>query len=162
MGVFGGFGSGIKPGTIILHPHNNGIPDGFLNCDGAAVSRTLYAELFAAIGTIYGVGDGSTTFNLPHGQYRFLQDYMKAGGNGRALILTNGSGGYYSPYEAKEVSRPQVQFGTTNVGGALPCGGGGNAPSGQNFGVNTDLNRTGLKASVDSATYAYCPLCIKY
>lgn len=41
------------------------IPSGFLNCDGAAVSRTTYANLFAAIGTYWGVGDGSTTFNLP-------------------------------------------------------------------------------------------------
>lgn len=40
-------------------------PDGFLACDGAAVSRTTYAALFAAIGTTWGAGDGSTTFNLP-------------------------------------------------------------------------------------------------
>lgn len=41
------------------------VPSGFLNCDGAAVSRTTYAALFAVIGTNYGVGDGSTTFNVP-------------------------------------------------------------------------------------------------
>ncbi|GJM26094.1 MAG: hypothetical protein DHS20C16_25090 [Phycisphaerae bacterium] len=41
------------------------IPANWLPCDGAAVSRTTYADLFSAIGTIYGVGDGSTTFNLP-------------------------------------------------------------------------------------------------
>ena len=40
-------------------------PAGYLLCDGAAVSRTTYANLFAAIGVVYGVGDGSTTFNLP-------------------------------------------------------------------------------------------------
>ena len=40
-------------------------PDGFLLCDGSAVSRTTYAALFAIIGTTYGTGDGSTTFNLP-------------------------------------------------------------------------------------------------
>ena len=37
----------------------------WLECDGRAVSRTTYATLFAAIGTTYGAGDGSTTFNLP-------------------------------------------------------------------------------------------------
>lgn len=37
----------------------------YLICDGTAVSRTTYAELFALIGTTYGAGDGSTTFNLP-------------------------------------------------------------------------------------------------
>lgn len=47
------------------------IPDGYLLCDGAAVSRTTYAALFAAIGTLWGVGDGSTTFNLPNMKGRF-------------------------------------------------------------------------------------------
>jgi len=41
-------------------------PAGWLLCDGTAVSRTTYADLFAAIGTTYGAGDGSTTFNLPN------------------------------------------------------------------------------------------------
>jgi len=40
-------------------------PEGYLFCDGIPVSRTLYNVLFYAIGTTYGVGDGSTTFNLP-------------------------------------------------------------------------------------------------
>lgn len=40
-------------------------PTGWLNCSGLAVSRTTYADLFAVIGTYFGVGDGTTTFNLP-------------------------------------------------------------------------------------------------
>lgn len=40
---------------------------GFLKCDASAVSRTTYADLFAVIGTTFGSGDGSTTFNLPDG-----------------------------------------------------------------------------------------------
>lgn len=40
-------------------------PSGYLKCDGAKISRTTYAKLFAVIGTKYGKGDGSTTFNLP-------------------------------------------------------------------------------------------------
>ena len=43
-----------------------GAPPGWLSCNGNAVSRTYYAELFAIIGTTYGSGDGSTTFNLPN------------------------------------------------------------------------------------------------
>lgn len=43
------------------------VPSGFLECNGQAVSRTTYSELFDLIGTTYGVGDGSTTFNLPGG-----------------------------------------------------------------------------------------------
>lgn len=50
----------------IIHIYAGSVPpEGFLVCDGSAVSRTTYAELFAAIGTSFGSGDGSTTFNLP-------------------------------------------------------------------------------------------------
>lgn len=41
-------------------------PNGWLICDGSAVSRTTYADLFSVIGTTYGTGDGSTTFNIPN------------------------------------------------------------------------------------------------
>lgn len=57
-------GSGVPIGTIIPFAGNS-IPQGYLLCDGSAISRTNYASLFAVIGTIYGAGDGSTTFNLP-------------------------------------------------------------------------------------------------
>lgn len=55
---------GINTG-IIVPWGSASIPSGFLECDGSAVSRTTYANLFAVIGTTYGSGDGSTTFNLP-------------------------------------------------------------------------------------------------
>lgn len=48
------------------------IPDGFLLCNGSAVSRTTYANLFSKIGTTYGAGDGSTTFNLPDLRDRYI------------------------------------------------------------------------------------------
>lgn len=48
------------------------LPDRWLECDGAAVSRAVYADLFAIIGTTWGVGDGSTTFNIPDFQGTFL------------------------------------------------------------------------------------------
>lgn len=57
-------GSGVPVGTIIPFAGNS-VPQGYLLCDGSAISRTTYASLFAVIGTIYGAGDGSTTFNLP-------------------------------------------------------------------------------------------------
>jgi microcystin-dependent protein len=50
-------------------------PAGWLMCDGSAVSRTTFASLFATISTLYGVGDGSTTFNLPDFRGRFAR-YM--------------------------------------------------------------------------------------
>jgi len=62
----------LPPGTMI-HFAGANIPSGFLICNGVAVSRTQYAGLFAAIGTLYGAGDGSTTFNLPDARDRVLQ-----------------------------------------------------------------------------------------
>jgi len=55
----------IPPGTIWPYA-GAGVPAGWLRCDGAAVSRAAHPGLFAAIGGIYGVGDGSTTFNVPN------------------------------------------------------------------------------------------------
>ncbi len=64
--------SGIPVGTVIAFAPNSA-PDGFLLCNGAAVSRTTYAALFKAIGVNYGSGNGSTTFNLPNAIDRVLQ-----------------------------------------------------------------------------------------
>ena len=50
-------------------------PAGWLECNGAAVSRITYAGLFEAIGTLYGTGDGSTTFNLPDARGEFIRGY---------------------------------------------------------------------------------------
>jgi microcystin-dependent protein len=70
--VIGGGGGGggtivmttLPVGTIVPFGGSS-IPSGWLECNGAAVSRTTYADLFTVIGTTYGTGDGSTTFNLP-------------------------------------------------------------------------------------------------
>ncbi len=56
--------SGAVSGTIVPFA-GGGVPPGWLPCDGAAVSRTTFAVLFAVIGTTFGSGDGATTFNLP-------------------------------------------------------------------------------------------------
>lgn len=53
-------------GDLKLVAHNGAADTGWLICDGSAVSRTTFAGLFAKIGTFWGVGDGSTTFNLPN------------------------------------------------------------------------------------------------
>ena len=54
----------IPTGTIVPWSASS-LPTGFLECNGAAVSRSTYAALFAVIGTTYGAGDGASTFNLP-------------------------------------------------------------------------------------------------
>ncbi len=57
-------GGGLYVGAVIANPTSS-LPTGFLWCDGSAVSRTTYAALFTYLGTTFGSGDGSTTFNLP-------------------------------------------------------------------------------------------------
>lgn len=64
--------------------------NGFLMCDGSAVSRTTYANLFAAITTTYGSGDGSTTFNVPNLQQRFPLGKASSG-TGSTLGSTGGA-----------------------------------------------------------------------
>ena len=68
------------PVGVVMWLSGNTVPDGCLVADGAAVSRTTYAELFAAIGTTWGEGDGSTTFNLPDMRNRFPEGAQTAGG----------------------------------------------------------------------------------
>ncbi len=61
----------LPPGTLISSATTN-MGTGWLLCNGGAVNRTTYASLFTAIGTRYGSGDGSTTFNLPDARGRSL------------------------------------------------------------------------------------------
>lgn len=78
--------SGVPAGFIAGWPVAS-MPNGWIKANGAAVSRTAYALLFAAIGTTYGAGDGSTTFNVPdmRGAFpRFLDD-GRGVDSGRAL-----------------------------------------------------------------------------
>lgn len=80
--------TGIVPGSIVpMHRDHTNPPNGWLHCNGANVSRTTYARLFAVIGTSYGSGDGSTTFKLPDLRGEFIRG-LDAGRNvdtGRAL-----------------------------------------------------------------------------
>ena len=72
--------------------------DGWLSCDGRAVSRTTYSSLFAAIGITHGQGDGSTTFNIPDYRGRFLR-HVDGGANrdpdkaGRTAMASGGNTG---------------------------------------------------------------------
>ncbi len=69
------------------------IPPGWLECNGQAVSRTTYAALFAIIGTTYGTGNGSTTFNLPDLRGEFVRGWDNGRGvdPGRVLFSAQGN-----------------------------------------------------------------------
>lgn len=65
--------------------HATDVPEGWLLCNGATVSRTTYSRLFAKIGTKYGAGDGSATFTLPNLDGRVLQGTTNTGNVGNYL-----------------------------------------------------------------------------
>lgn len=75
----------ITPAGSVIAYAGSSAPTGYLMCDGTAYSRTTYANLYSAIGTAYGYGDGSTTFNVPDLRYTFIR------GKGDAISVT-GSG----------------------------------------------------------------------
>lgn len=77
----------LPPGVIVPYAAASA-PSGWLICAAQAVSRTTYSALFAVIGTTYGVGDGSTTFNLPDLRGRVIAGVDNQGGYGAAGRLT--------------------------------------------------------------------------
>lgn len=92
---------GVPIGAIIPYAGSTA-PFGTLICNGAAISRSAYPELFEAIGTTWGAGDGSSTFNIPDLRGYFLRG---VGGNSAALAaeqsdairnITGNTGGYDS------------------------------------------------------------------
>lgn len=68
----GGSGAGVNVGTILPWAAET-IPSGFLLCDGAVLVRDDHPQLFAVLGTTYGVGDGATTFGIPDYRGYFLR-----------------------------------------------------------------------------------------
>jgi len=74
--------SQVLPGTIIAYG-GTGTPTGYLECNGQNVSRTTYADLFTAVSTTWGSGDGSTTFGVPNFQRRTL---VGKGGSGTGTL----------------------------------------------------------------------------
>lgn len=66
----------VPAGCVMAFAGGGTAPGGWFICDGHEVSRSAYPALFAAIGTVYGSGDGSTTFNLPDFRGRFLRGYL--------------------------------------------------------------------------------------
>lgn len=65
----------VTPPGIVAHFARNSAPTGWLKANGATISRTTYAGLFAAIGTAFGAGDGLTTFKLPDLRGEFLRGW---------------------------------------------------------------------------------------
>ena len=81
--------SAVNPAGAIIMYGAATAPTGYLLCNGSNISRSTYADLFSAIGTTYGSGDGSLTFGIPNLQSRFPIGYD--GGSSYALAGTGGA-----------------------------------------------------------------------
>lgn len=97
--------SNIPVGMVAMF-HTPQPPEGWLLCNGAAVSRTTYADLFSVIGTTHGSGDGSTTFNLPSLHHRFLEATTTSSEVGTSVSaglpnITGGVGGIIWVYDSR-------------------------------------------------------------
>ena len=77
--AWGELANGVPVGSV-FNLATTTVPTGFLECNGAAISRSTYATLFATISTTWGVGDGSSTFNLPDLRGQFVRGWDNSAG----------------------------------------------------------------------------------
>ena len=101
------------------------VPAGFLLCNGAAISRTTYARLFSVLGTTWGAGDGSTTFNLPNVNDRCLEGTTNTANVGKYLEaglpdITGGGLNSEATYTADGVYKGSGCVKATDDGGSNP------------------------------------------
>lgn len=132
----------------------NAAPIGWLKANGALVSRTAYAVLFAAIGTTYGAGDGSTTFALPDLRGQFLRVFDDGRGVDAGRVFGSTQEGTWLRTLAQEwtgndtssvtysvgsaYAQPDARINTAGVGGGFPAG--AVAPSGGGYSNSTTDN----------------------
>lgn len=147
----------VPPGTIVEYGGGTA-PFGWLLCDGAAVSRATYADLFAALGTTYGAGDGSTTFNVPNRINRFGVGagglYARGSTGGSATETTSSAGahdhtGFVTPTAITAAQMPShTHTGTTSTNGdhahGVPgfFGGAGAGPNASLDPINANFSTT--------------------
>lgn len=138
----------IQTGTISMWPTTSA-PSGYLLCAGAAVSRSTYAALFALIGTTFGSGDGSTTFNLPNYTNRFPYGTTlgATGGSADAIVVSH----THSASSSSSVSDPG-HFHYSGGNGAPNGGGAGSALTNSGNSPNNTLSAsTGISVSTSTS-----------
>ena len=134
----------MKTGDVFMHAGATA-RDGSLACDGSAVSRTTYAALFAVIGTTYGTGNGSTTFNLPDMRGLFVRG---AGSHG---TMTKAAGGAFSGGSVGATSNDALQGHYHNLT-ADEVGNGGSTPYALTSTVGSISFATRVKGPITDGT----------
>lgn len=151
----------IIPSGVMCDYAGSSIPSGWLACYGQAVSRSTYSGLFSAIGTTFGIGDGSTTFNLPDVRGRIIAGLDNMGGssagrlNNIASTTLGGTGGDQNLQSHTHTATAVVTDpGHNHTYPQLN----GNSTGGPNVNVsgtgtsNTGTNVTGISVTVTNAT----------
>ena len=136
-------------------------PEGYLLCDGSAISRTTYSALFAAIGTLYGVGDGSSTFNLPNFNYKSVWQDPNYLGISFAGYLPNITGRAYTN-ENQGIflnSAFSGSFYGDTLGGTFNAG---TSSSGFAKGFNFDASRSSSVYQNGQTQVVPAAVCIKF
>jgi microcystin-dependent protein len=138
---------GIPTATIVPWSTSS-VPTGFLECDGAAVSRSTYSALFTAVGTTYGAGDGSSTFNVPN-----LQDNVAMGKSGTKALASTGGANTVAVTPAGNVggSTANASLSTAQLASHSHTVDGGLFPGGTNR-ANAVSNTTALNHQVSSSS----------
>jgi len=132
----------------------NTAPTGYLECDGAAVSRTTYAALFAVIGTAWGAGDGSTTFNVPEmrGEFPRGWDHGRGVDTGRAFASaqTEMIGPHTHPIT--DPGHKHAQKGSGSPGAVTTAKYEAALTAGANQATDTDTATTGITVGNNTGT----------
>ena len=108
---------GVPAGSVTCFAHSS-VPSGWLECNGANVSRSTYATLFAAIGTTWGTGDGSSTFGLPDCRGEWVRGWDNSRGvdSGRSIATTQSDQNKSHTHSAS-VTDPGHSHTVNNFGG---------------------------------------------
>lgn len=148
----------VVTGTIQMWPTTSA-PTGYLLCAGSAVSRTTYAALFAVIGTTFGAGDGSTTFNLPNysdrmpiGSGTIAASIGSTGGSKDAIVVSH-------THSITDPSHTHGLVGNTVNNGGIPTGLTNSAPSytGPGGGISAATTGISVNTTGSSGTNANLP-----
>ena len=111
------------PVGTVIHIAKNTAPAGYLKCNGNPVSRTTYAALYAVIGTTFGAGDGSTTFNLPDLRGEFVRGWDDGRGvdAGRTIgsTQTDDFKSHTHPFTDSTVSETSRRYANVFSGGSV-------------------------------------------
>jgi hypothetical protein len=128
------------PTGMIIMKITSTVPDGYLYCDGAAISRTTYARLYTEIGTTYGAGNGTTTFNKPDFRACFI----------RGAQSQTVSGTTYTPNAVGTIQQDSVLAPSNQGFRNIDSGGGGTSRQVRSRGnISGDPNDTGTSQTTN-------------